>query len=48
MPGTRLELARPFNSRGILSPLCLPFHHPGIFPIVPKKISLFNNQQTLL
>jgi hypothetical protein len=28
MPGAGLEPARDF-SRGILSPLCLPFHHPG-------------------
>lgn len=28
MPGAGLEPARPFG-QGILSPLCLPFHHPG-------------------
>ena len=28
MPGVRLELTRPFGQR-ILSPPCIPFHHPG-------------------
>ena len=28
MPGVGLEPTRPFG-QGILSPLCLPFHHPG-------------------
>ena len=30
VPVTRLERAR-CCQRGILSPLCLPFHHTGIF-----------------
>jgi hypothetical protein len=29
VPGAGVEPARPFGL-GILSPLCLPFHHPGI------------------
>ncbi len=30
VPRARVELARPYSDRGILNPLCLPFHHPGI------------------
>lgn len=30
VPAARLELARA-NAPRILSPLCLPFHHAGIF-----------------
>ncbi len=29
VPGAGLEPARPYG-QGILSPQCLPFHHPGI------------------
>jgi hypothetical protein len=29
VPGEGVEPSRPFGQR-ILSPLCLPFHHPGI------------------
>ena len=29
VPGAGLEPAQPCG-RGILSPLCLPFHHPGV------------------
>ena len=36
VPGARLELAR-FCNRGILSPLCLPFHHPGIFSFLEVR-----------
>lgn len=28
VPGAGVEPARPFG-QGILSPVCLPFHHPG-------------------
>ena len=36
MPGERLELSRPCGP-GILSPLCLPFHPPGVFVQRPGR-----------
>ena len=45
VPEARLELARSCD-RGILSPLCLPFHHPGFrvyaFNQVSKKYHFFS------
>ena len=33
VPGARVELARSYEQR-ILSPLCLPFHHPGVALVI--------------
>ncbi len=39
VPGTGLEPAR-YCYQGILSPRCLPFHHPGDYTIIIYHLNM--------